>query len=39
MSDPALRAAGERATLKRAAGDDDGFAWNDVVGDGAENVG
>jgi HEAT repeat protein len=39
MSDPALRAAGERAGLKRAAGDDDGFVWNDVVGDGAEDVG
>jgi HEAT repeat protein len=39
MSDPALRAAGERAGLKRAAGDDDGFAWNDVVGDGVEGVG
>lgn len=39
MSDPALRAASERAGLKRAAGDGDGFAWNDVVGDGAEDVG
>lgn len=34
--DPGLRAARERATLARASGDDEGFAWDDVVGRASE---
>jgi HEAT repeat protein len=36
IADPALRATTERAGLARAAGDDDGLSWLDVVGPDAE---
>jgi HEAT repeat protein len=36
VADPALRAAGERAGLERAAGDEDGLSWLDVVGPDVE---
>lgn len=36
ISDPALRATTERSRLARAAGDDDGLSWLDVVGSDVE---
>jgi HEAT repeat protein len=36
MSDPALRAAGERAGLLRVAGDEGGPGWEDVGGSGPD---
>jgi|SRR5688572_4291934 len=36
MNDPALRAVGERAGLARAAGDESGLSWLDVVGPDVE---
>jgi HEAT repeat protein len=36
ITDPALRAVGERAGLERASGDETGLSWLDVVGPDAE---